>query len=178
MDSNRHEHTTEVELPNSRPVSGLWIVGVISAVLLLGGLLYMGFTITLKQQELTGFQTFVTTVLGALFAGVTGLFVKVSYDKNKTQTQQQEFQKWQITKTMEHEETLEKIRLQTNGRLHSRDELAEVQTELIGILLAEVERNGGITPETSGVIAALRTKIKEGEKVIKTLKPFYNKDGN
>lgn len=178
MDYSETGNGKEVEVPPSRPLSGLWIIGVISAVLLLAGLLLAGFLLVMRQQELTGYQTFVTTVLGALFAGITGLFVKYTYDKNKALTQQQEFQKWQITKTMEQQEKLEILRLQTNGRLHSRDELSEIKDELIDVLLEVSMNPASLTPEVKATIKALRVKIKEGEALVRNLKPFYDKNGN
>lgn len=178
MDYSENGDGKEVAVPPSKPISGLWVAGVVSAVVLLAGLLLMGFTLVLKQQELTGFQTFVTSVLGVISAGVTGFFVKYTYDKNKTVTQQQEFQKWQITKTMEQQEKLEILRLQTNGRLHTRDELSAIKDELIDVLLEVSMNPESLTPEVKGVIKSLRVKIKEGENLVKNLKPFYDKNGN
>jgi hypothetical protein len=167
MDKNEssHSHNYDPESVSTRP-STLWTILAGVGLVLVFGLLWMGYSLVKDSQDLTSFQTFVTTVLTAIVGLISGLVVKISYDRNKAakekradlerqeiarreseerqEAARREFEERQSAAMMKHEETLETLRLQnevirkqTNGRLHKRDEQIESLRELTDILIKE-----------------------------------------
>jgi hypothetical protein len=185
MDSNKHVHHTshdlELEPPKAR-ISGLWLLGVLAGVVVVGGVLVMGYNLVREQLNLTDFQAFVSVVLGGIGTIVGGIYAKISLDRKADQ----EFKKWQIQKTMEHEEIMEKTRMQTNGRLHKRDELIYYQMQLDEAKdgkIAILELGEDLSPlqektlvKIEGDITYLKGRIRELSQELVSLKPLYPKE--
>lgn len=184
MDSNRHEHGGDQPVePPKASISGVWISGVIFGLIAVIGVLVMGYNLVRENLNLTDFQAFVSVVLGGIGTIVVGILGKISLDKKADR----EFKKWQMEKTLAHEEIIEKTRMQTNGRLHKRDELIYYQMKLdekkdekikileTGELTIEQEK---ALIKLEGDISYLTGQVRTLSKELVSLKPFYNKDGN
>lgn len=207
MDSNKHHHAPS-NLPPNTPQNavtasvsasrgnGILILGGLSLGLL-AGLLFMGYKIVSEQQELSAFQTFTIAVLSFLVTGFGGLYLKISNDKAKEAEKERIARAEAEARTMKHEETLETIRLQTNGRLHKRDEQLESFRKLVSVLdmenralrqqvslnsnkmieaienVAAQEPPKTIILSDNEAIKTLQQEIQDRDEELKKLRPLY-----
>jgi hypothetical protein len=181
MDSNKHVHATEPLEPPKAQVSGFYIIGALVGLAVVIGVLVMGYNLVREELNLTEYQAFVSVVLGGITTLTLGILGKISLDKKADR----EFKKWQIQKTLEHEEIIEKTRMNTNGRLHKRDDRNRYQNKLKAklhekIVLLESWEN---TPEQekaliklNGDIAYLEGQVNSLEEEVADLKPLYPKE--
>ena len=136
----------QIVMPNNPPRLGNTIlIGLV--ILSILGIFILAYLIVRGEQDLSSYQTFITVILAAIVTGVGGLFLKITSDKNKQIASNQAYEEKQNEAQRSHEEKLEQIRVQTNGRLHKRDEQLEAQSilmakqvELISILITDNDK--------------------------------------
>jgi predicted RNase H-like nuclease (RuvC/YqgF family) len=197
MDSNKHDHkASDSSTPTKNSVSTTFIILVALGVVLVLGVIGMGYNLVKSSQQLTEFQQFTVAVLSALTVIITGYITKQSIDKNKSEE-----------RMLAHEEKMETIRLQTNGRLHKRDEQLESFRKLVTLLVQENRRLTNelrsfkneltlssealheavdtvknsesktiIVESADEAIKELAEEIAKKDEELKNLRPFYPKD--